>query len=160
LFIVKAYLGWKKEPNKTEEDKALENRISNLERSRFSQWAKLVREPLVWLGMPDPELSVKYVKENDTQADLMDDIKEAWEHYLGKNERTLNQALTPPKDPDLLEAYEAFKKVCEAIPNNGLALARRLADFIHANNSRGESAFFFKKLPRKGHGVIYTLIKK
>ena len=49
----------------------------------YPEWSRFVREPLVWLGQPDPLLSQNSARANDTALDQRRDIINAWHVAFG-----------------------------------------------------------------------------
>src|SRR5690606_17153515 len=48
----------------------------------FEGWSRLVREAVVWLGLPDPCLTrVRLAEQADTTADALTQLVEAWRAY-------------------------------------------------------------------------------
>ena len=83
----------------------------------FPDWSRFVREPLCWLGQPDPLLSQKAARENDPEINQRRDIIDAWHGAFGMAARTLaaavSYATTPPVHPgydrDDIEVERAAK---------------------------------------------------
>ena len=48
----------------------------------FTDWSWRVREPLVWLGEPDPCDTVVKVRDNDPQRDLLTVVIVQWKQHL------------------------------------------------------------------------------
>ena len=66
----------------------------------YPEWSRFVREPLVWLGQPDPVLSQKFTHGNDPVAASRRAIIDAWHAAFGLEAHTLAEAVryatTPP----------------------------------------------------------------
>ena len=48
----------------------------------YPEWSRFVREPLVWLGQPDPVLSQKAARENDPEINQRRAVIDAWHARL------------------------------------------------------------------------------
>ena len=48
----------------------------------YSAWSKMVRSPLVWLGEPDPILSMEAIREEDPELANMREFFDLWPTYL------------------------------------------------------------------------------
>lgn len=52
----------------------------------FGQWSELVRQPLVWLGLPDPAANLINGLSDDPDKELLERLIENWsEAYMGQN---------------------------------------------------------------------------
>jgi hypothetical protein len=51
----------------------------------FADWSRRVREPLIWLGEPDPCNTVAKVRENDPHRDLLTAVVMQWKQNLKLN---------------------------------------------------------------------------
>jgi putative DNA primase/helicase len=48
----------------------------------YSAWSKMVRSPLVWLGEPDPILSMEEIREEDSELTNIRELFDLWRSYL------------------------------------------------------------------------------
>jgi putative DNA primase/helicase len=48
----------------------------------YSAWSKMVRSPLVWLGEPDPVLSMEEIREEDPELSNIRELFDLWRSYL------------------------------------------------------------------------------
>ncbi|AEQ50982.1 hypothetical protein [Pelagibacterium halotolerans] len=69
LTIMKAYIKHVQEGG---------DRVELSEFNSFGQWSRMVREPLVWLGMGDPVASIKKVREEDPELLGIKQLFAAW----------------------------------------------------------------------------------
>jgi putative DNA primase/helicase len=58
----------------------------------YPEWSRFVREPLCWLGQPDPVLSQKAARENDPEINQRRAIIDAWHAAFGLQAHTLAEA--------------------------------------------------------------------
>lgn len=59
----------------------------------FSDWTELVRQPLLWLGLPDPAESVFESMAVDPETELLDRLLRAWEKLFGNKPKMVREAL-------------------------------------------------------------------
>lgn len=59
----------------------------------FEQWSDLVRSALVWLGMPDPVLSIETTREDDPELTALRDILVCWHAAMGSRELTIREVI-------------------------------------------------------------------
>jgi putative DNA primase/helicase len=69
----------------------------------YPEWSRFVREPLIWLGRPDPVLSQKFTRDNDPVAAGRRAIIEAWHAAFGLEARTLAEAVRFATKPPVWE---------------------------------------------------------
>jgi putative DNA primase/helicase len=48
----------------------------------YAAWSKMVRRPLVWLGEPDPILSIEEIREEDPELTNIRELFDLWRSYL------------------------------------------------------------------------------
>jgi hypothetical protein len=160
-----------------DEKEALEIIEELPESDRFGPWAKLVRNPLIWLGMPDPLLNNKYIEKNDLFGQAMDDLKEAWYELFEEKSLPLRDALLHPGSQGLnqvnekrLRDHKIFLEACEyALLSDGKrpslmtggGFPTNVAQFIQKHNDDGLSDYVFVKTPWRGrHKYSLTLRNK
>jgi len=86
----------------------------------YADWSRFVREPLVWLGQPDPVKSMETLRQDDPATLRLQAIIDAWHIAFGMGEKTLAEAAsyatTVPiypgshADPDAVDAYNAHRE--------------------------------------------------
>jgi hypothetical protein len=124
----------------------------------FEAWSRLVREPLVWLGMADPCASRERLEALDPERELLGTLMDAWARCFGDKPKTIKEVITEadtstrPEGRDLKEAVAnaVVERSGRATPgqNLGFYLAskvdrvhrgrrfKRLAPDKHANAAR------------------------
>jgi putative DNA primase/helicase len=60
----------------------------------FEQWSQRIREPLIWLGWPDPCDTVTKVRANDPERDALQAVIAQWREHLGVDQQyTVQQVI-------------------------------------------------------------------
>jgi hypothetical protein len=59
----------------------------------FDQWSREIREPLVWLGLPDPCGSREFVREGDSDRDNLGAVLAAWRDALITDTLAVNEVI-------------------------------------------------------------------
>lgn len=86
----------------------------------FLEWDRMVRSPLVWIGLPDPLLPADCLRETDPDLETMRALFSAWRAVFGDNGATVAEAIaasrrhtsrmdgdTDPLNPELRDAIQA-----------------------------------------------------
>jgi hypothetical protein len=60
----------------------------------FDQWSREIREPIVWLGRPDPCNTCDFIIESDSDRDALGAILAAWYDAFGPEEKKVNDVIT------------------------------------------------------------------
>ena len=122
----------------------------------YSAWSKMVRSPLVWLGMPDPAVSMETARAEDTVLTDLQEFFDLWIDYdLGLDtpyitSRIIELACAPPVgfNPP---AFEQFL-LRIAAGRDGKISAKRLGEWLRRNSGR--------VVTRPADGCGYRLIGK
>jgi len=72
----------------------------------YPEWSRFVREPLVWLGQPDPVLSQKAARENDPEISQRRTVVDAWHLAFGMEAHTLADAVRYATTVPVLPGYD------------------------------------------------------
>lgn len=108
-------------------------------RSRFSDWDRLVRFPLLWLGCADPLATQADLCGTDPERESLVVILEAWQTAFGSSVQTVATAVEAANapgqsgNPVLLEALQAV-----AGDRMGAINTRRLGRYLVRNQRRIE----------------------
>jgi putative DNA primase/helicase len=108
-------------------------------RSRFTDWDKLVRNPLLWLGAADPLDTQAELRASDPVREALVALLTAWDAAFGTSPATVAMAVDAASAsgmsarPQLLEALQAI-----AGERNGEINTRRLGRYLARNVRRIE----------------------
>jgi hypothetical protein len=151
LTIVRAYLA---------AGEPLKGKLPNF--ARFEDWSRLVREPLVWLGMADPCLTRKAIEERDPVRERLGQLLDAWHGMFGPKPTTVAKAIAQATLADWNETA-ATKAVREALKlalaevagdRTGAINPKVLGGVIAAHERRIEGGLRFEKHPVLLHKVV------
>jgi putative DNA primase/helicase len=81
----------------------------------FEEWSAIVRSSLVWLGCPDPCISMQNARENDPELNALREMLALWRSDLGEG----------------LAYAETVRHVAEKASGRTQSLAGEPADFAH-----------------------------
>jgi hypothetical protein len=110
----------------------------------FSAWSRLVREPLVWLGMPDPVDSRQSMVAADPELEIFSAVMECWWACFKNNKTTARQAV----DDAFLKTEDKYRAMRDAI-SNALVGSLNLGD-------HGRMAIGLGNYLRRKKDVVYT----
>lgn len=104
----------------------------------YKQWSRFCREPLIWLGLPDPATSLINQVSNDVDAEALKDlIDELWERY-GKRSVTVRTIVNDAElDDDLKSALMALP-----IMEGRYVNANKLGWYLRKNRGRIVDGFY------------------
>lgn len=71
----------------------------------FGDWSRLVRSALMWLGRPDPVLTMTKAREDDPVKTALTNLYSAWHGAVGSEPKTASEII---KTGNLRGAYDAF----------------------------------------------------
>lgn len=104
----------------------------------FEQWDRMVRRPLVWLGLPDPLKPAETLREDDPDIATMRALFAAWRELFQDRPVTVAEVVDRamdrgglsgnPVNPDL---FDSLQVACAEKPN-----ARRLGNWLRYRQNR------------------------
>jgi putative DNA primase/helicase len=104
----------------------------------FDEWDRLVRRPLVWLGMPDPLKASEYLRDQDPDLANMRALFAAWKGAFADKAVTVSEIVAAGLErqamgsellrPDL---FDSLQVICAEKPN-----ARRLGNWLRIHRDR------------------------
>jgi hypothetical protein len=72
---------------------AAPNRIAEFPIASYGEWSDLCREPLLWLGEPDPATAFRHQLEDDPDADALRDFLLSWHERRGDRPTMVRQLI-------------------------------------------------------------------
>lgn len=122
----------------------------------FELWDRMVRRPLVWLGLPDPLKAAEGLRQQDPDIEAMRMLFEAWLAAFPTGEATAAEVVSASLDgmmsgtvkthPDL---YDAMQMVCAEKINS-----RRLAYWLRSHRDRMVDDMRLEQCGNDGHAKI------
>jgi putative DNA primase/helicase len=124
--------------------------------ARFEDWSRLVREPLIWLGMADPCLSRRRIEDRDPVRDALGCLLEAWHANFGGKAQTVAHAIETSGMTSMAEKVLALREALDAVGSfRGSIDSRRVGNFIAKHERRIERGLRFEReLAPSGTGVV------
>lgn len=120
---------------------------------RFEQWSKMVREPLLWLGLDDPCETRKHIETRDPVRDNLGNLLLAWWAAFGTEAKTLQEVMLDV-DSDLDGKFNDLSNAINAIAQErGRVNNHRLGNFIAKHESRIEQGCRFEKYSHAHRGI-------
>ena len=101
----------------------------------FEAWSDLIRESIVWAGLPDPAETRSLVRESDRSADLLQLILAAIEE-LGRDGATASEMVKLAEHsyhPDMVDPYPTLREMVSQVCGtkaNAKTLGARLRTYI------------------------------
>lgn len=119
----------------------------------FEQWDRMVRRPLVWLGLPDPLKASESLREQDPDLESMRLLLGAWRDAFQDKPKTAAELVAAgmivSDDYGYPELRDALQLVCNEKPN-----ARRLGYWLRRHQNRIVDAMQLKQDIVVGHGGV------
>jgi len=122
----------------------------------FELWDKMVRRPLVWLGMVDPLKAAEGLRQQDPDLETMRMLFESWRAVFPSGQATAAEVVAASLDcmmngtvktnPDL---YDAMQMVCAEKINS-----RRLAGWLRTHRDRIIDGMKLEQCGADGHAKI------
>jgi hypothetical protein len=120
---------------------------------RFTAWARIVRDAIVWLDQPDPLVTQARITRDDPTRTLLGALLAAWEGHFGNAATRVAEAIAAADtarrvagDPNA-NTGDTEKALADAIGgiDNGRDLARRLGNFIRSCEGTIIDGRFFER---------------
>lgn len=104
----------------------------------FEQWDRMVRRPLVWLGLPDPLLASETLRDDDPELAAMRALFAAWRELFNDKAVTVAEVIEAGMDrgpmsgsPVNADLFDSLQVACAEKPN-----ARRLGNWLRYRQNR------------------------
>lgn len=132
----------------------------------YEGWSRIVREAIVWAGLPDPcRTRTRLVELSDTTADALSQLIQAWEAYIGVGEAFVVSQLLPTlfgKDVMLNDEAIAMRNAVEnfvgcapgKVPSN-----RQFGNKLRSFRRRLSKGMYFDTNPHEPsrNGAVWRL---
>lgn len=122
----------------------------------FAEWDRMVRRPLVWLGLPDPLKASEGLREQDPDLEAMRLLFAAWRQAFVDKPVTAAEVVAAGMATQLMssdrthpELYEGLQLVCSEKPNT-----RRLGYWLRAHRDRIVDGLQLKPARPDGHAKV------
>lgn len=122
----------------------------------FEAWDRMVRRPLVWLGLPDPLEASEGLREQDPDLEAMRLLFSAWCQAFGDKAVTAAEVVAAGMATQLMSSdrthpnlYEGLQLVCAEKPNT-----RRLGYWLRAHRDRIVNGLQLKPARPDGHANV------
>lgn len=137
----------------------------------FEAWSRLVREPLVWLGLPDPVDSIRVLEAADPEREQLRAMLTSVESVFERREFKATEAIHasqarrqaelgggPVPSDDQREALaEALQAVCE---RNGELNSKALGRWLLGMQGRIEGGMRFVRIREARGGAMWRIERK
>lgn len=122
----------------------------------FEHWDRMVRRPLVWLGMPDPLKASEGLRDQDPDLEAMRLLFASWNEVFGNDAKTAADVVAAgmearPMTSEYIHAElrDALQLVCSEKPN-----ARRLGYWLRAHRDRIVDGLTLRQAGADGHAKV------
>ncbi len=116
-------------------------------RSRFAAWDRLVRYPLLWLGIADPLKTQDELRGTDPIREALVALLSAWREAFESEAATVSDAIAAATSPGQSANPAMFEAVhAVAGERNGEINARRFGRYLARNVRRIESGMRFEQV--------------
>ena len=95
---------------------------------RFEQWSSMVRDPLLWLGLPDPCESVRLLERDDPYRNEQLQVLDAWRASFGEEPKTARDVILAASQAERETLRDALRDVCRE-PGGDLS-SKRLGKWL------------------------------
>lgn len=122
----------------------------------FETWDRMVRRPLVWLGLPDPLLASEGLRDQDPDIEAMRLLCTIWQDTFSDDPKTVADVVKAgmatkleSKEPANAELYDALQLVCSEKPNS-----RRLGYWLRGHRDRIVDGLQLRQAGNDGHAKV------
>lgn len=122
----------------------------------FDDFDRMVRRPLIWLGMPDPLSAAESLRDMDPDLETMRTMFEAWHALFGSDAVTAAEVVDRGMEYQTLsqrhanpELYDALQVACSEKPNT-----RRLGGWLKRHRDRIIDGFQLVMAGHDGHAKV------
>lgn len=128
----------------------------------FAEWTAWVRQPLMWLGLPDPATRVFETMAHDPDREVLDRLLHAWRAIFGKTPAMVRKATERAEqvgsfgnDATAAELAEVMREIAE---ERGVINRRRFGKWIARHAGQIASGMRFEKAPGKAGAEQWQVV--
>lgn len=125
----------------------------------YSDWSDLVRQALLWLGLPDPAESVFASMAVDPDTETLGRFMSAWIRVFGKCPTMVRDVVGKARrnsdDPDLVELHEVISDIAD---ERGEINRKRLGRWIDRHAGRIVDGLRFVEAPKTRNAVQWQVV--
>jgi hypothetical protein len=131
---------------------------------RFDDWSRWCREPLVWLGWPDPCSSRRTIEDRDPLREGLRTLLSAWHSALGGAPYTIANVLKCVEE-NFVEGLSSelvanLRQAIEAVAAEGRVVNReRLGKFIRRHERRIEGGLQFQRAGDRQNVALWRVMQ-
>jgi putative DNA primase/helicase len=115
----------------------------------FEQWDRMVRRPLVWLGLPDPLLAAEGLRDQDPDLEATRLLFSSWEQHIGLDTPVTAASILSSATDVNQDLRDALQLVCSEKPNG-----RRLGVWLRAHRDRIVDGLQLRQAGTDGHAKV------
>lgn len=117
-------------------------------------WTDYCRQPLMWLGLPDPATALLEQVTHDPDADALGNLMSEWHKSFGSTPTTVRKALAEAGfDSDLLDAIKEFP-----VEERGAVNRPKFGWILKKNANRIVNGFEFQKAEADGRNAWRVVV--
>ena len=120
----------------------------DVEPTRFPQWDRLVRFPIIWAGGCDIAQNMKAVLEDDPDRLAIGAVLEAWENRYGSREKRLSEVISDLSgyqlDVSQQKLKDSLKEALDTRPGAGIE-PKQLGEWLAGRENRVVNGLKFQK---------------
>lgn len=130
---------------------------------RFEMFSRMVREPLVWLGLDDPIKTKELLETRDPNREIIHNMLVAWDAAVSNEPQTAGAMLQLAKDrawpnqPNVSQDTELLDAIKEAVPHVKEPTSRHLGKWLASHEGRIEGAMRFERVGIKDHAARWRV---
>lgn len=102
----------------------------------YGQWSDWVRQPLLWLGLPDPTDRMFELMTADPDREMLGRMLHGWNAVFGNAPTMIREAVNTAESDPFSKAKELKEAILEVAEQHGQINRRRLGKWIGRNQGR------------------------
>lgn len=124
----------------------------------YERWSELIRQPLLWLNLPDPATRVFEQLNVDPDRELLSRLIDAWDHHFGNKPTMIREAveLTVFMHNSAQELKEVFREIAE---ERGEINRRRLGWWIARHKGQVVNGRRLEKAPTNNSAEKWQVVQ-